>query len=150
MTNTKEIMKKRKKQRGIALLIAIFALLLVTGIALAMMSATDAETNVERNYRDSQKAYFAALSGIQEARVRLTLTDATPANIAGTGGVIPNTTTKGMPNLLDRTGIVYIVNPKNGETVDPGTGSYQDVELCNENFSGLGLVATGLNIPCAT
>ena len=27
MTNTKEIMKKRKKQRGIALLIAIFALL---------------------------------------------------------------------------------------------------------------------------
>ncbi|MGE5111427.1 MAG: hypothetical protein ACM3JB_11255 [Acidobacteriaceae bacterium] len=147
---TKKIMKKMKKQRGIALLIAIFALLLVTGIALAMMSATDTETNVERNYRDSQKAYFAALAGIQEARVRLTLTDATAANTGGTAGVIPNTTTSGMPNLLDRTGIVYIVNPKNGETVDPGTGTYIDNELCNESFTGLSLTATGLNVPCAT
>jgi hypothetical protein len=150
MTKTTENTKRKRNQRGVALLIAIFALLLVTGIALAMMNMSDTETKVERNYRDSQKAYFAALAGIQEARVRLTLTDATAANISGTGGVIPtNATLIGMPAVGTKTGVVYIVNPKNGETIDPTT-NYRDDELCNEYFPGLGLTAAGLNVPCAT
>ena len=159
MTNTKEIMKKRKKQRGIALLIAIFALLLVTGIALAMMSATDAETNVERNYRDSQKAYFAALGGIQEARVRLTLTDATNVAADGSGGVIPNNAlASGMPASAVKTGVVYILNQKsNSESIVPWdtTNAYFDTELGHEYFSGLDLIfgtndtGSSLNVPCS-
>src|SRR5215469_9491110 len=101
---TNKTCPKTKKQRGIALLIVIFALLLVTGIALAMMSSSATETQVEKNYRDSQRAYFAALAGIQEARVRL-LTESSNAVVGSALGVVPNGgTNKGMPQDGNATG----------------------------------------------
>lgn len=157
MTNTTCL---RKKQRGIALLIVIFALLLVTGIALAMMSSSTTETQVERNYRDSQRAYFAALAGIQEARVRL-LTENTNVVAGGGGGILPNgLTNAGMPGDLNPTGVVYIINKKsNTETVQPwtysATNNFYDDELCHESFPTL--TATwadsnklNSNVPCIT
>src|SRR5512146_2526883 len=97
MTTSTGILKKKRKEKGIALLIVIFALLLVTGIALAMMSTSDTESQINRNYRDSQKAYFAALAGIQEARVRL-LTDSS---------VAPS----GAPSASNNMSAIYILNP---------------------------------------
>jgi hypothetical protein len=156
MTNT--TCPRKKKERGIALLIVIFALLLVTGIALAMMSSSATETQVEKNYRDSQRAYFAALAGIQEARVRL-LTENSNA-VAGTAlGVVPNGgTNKGMPQDGNATGVIYLLNPNsNTQTVAPwDTGNaFYDDELCHEIFPGLTATSTDpnsttLNVPCTT
>jgi len=150
---------RKKKQRGIALLIVIFALLLVTGIALAMMSSSTTETQVERNYRDSQRAYFAALAGIQEARVRL-LTENTNVQSGGGGGILPNgLTNNGMPGDTNPTGVVYIINKKSGsETVTPWDKSasslYYDDELCHEIFPGLGTWGDtnqfNSNVPCTS
>ncbi len=143
MTNKVGCMKKARKQRGIALLLCIFALLLVTGIALAMIAMSDTETSVNTNYRDSQKAYFSALGGIQEARVRL-FSDAT---------VVPS----GAPSTSNANGVIYILNSKGGgETVDPwsNTSNFFDDELCHEYFPGLNAVydtndnGGTLNLPC--
>jgi hypothetical protein len=132
--------KKKRKQRGVALLIAIFALLLVTGIALAMMAASDTETSISANYRDSQKAYFSALAGIQEARVRI-LTENIPVVSNGTGGVLPNGGTAGMPSTLNPTGVVYILNSNGTDTIEPWTypSNFYDDELCHENYQSLAL-----------
>src|SRR5438876_7874198 len=90
--------------KGIALFIVMFALLLLSVIGLGMMYATNTESSVNANYRDEQMATYAALGGLQEVRDRIqpaTLTITPPA-------ILPVTTAAG---------VVYLINPKNGETV---------------------------------
>ena len=60
--------RRSKKERGVALLIALFALMLLAAVAFEMMYVADTETLVNRNFRDSQRSYDAAWSGVQEAR----------------------------------------------------------------------------------
>jgi type II secretory pathway component PulK len=49
----------RRSERGIALLLCILSLMVLTGIAIGMMYMTDSETMINANYRSSQQAYFA-------------------------------------------------------------------------------------------
>src|SRR3954463_2887406 len=96
---------KRNGERGVALLLCIFALLMLTGIGLAMLFSSDTETTINSNYRDTQVAYFAAHAGISEAIDRLMT--------VGGNGIVPPTA---MPTVANGQ-MYYIVNPKNGETV---------------------------------
>jgi len=138
--------KKKRKQRGVALLIAIFALLLVTGIALAMLAMSDTETSINANYRDSQKAYFSALAGIQEARVRI-LAENTNVVSGGSGGVLPNGGTAGMPANSNATGVVYILNSNGTDTIQPWTttDNFYDDELCHESYPSLSATWNDVN-----
>src|SRR5438270_8615860 len=61
----------RKGERGIAMLIVLFALLLLTVTGLGMMYSTNTETAINYNYRDKQIAFYSALAGLQEARQRI-------------------------------------------------------------------------------
>src|SRR5436190_20925226 len=67
----KRLSFRRREQRGVALLMTIFGLLLLTAVAMAMMFSSDAETAISVNYRDSQIASHAAGSALQEARDRI-------------------------------------------------------------------------------
>src|SRR5436305_2220447 len=58
-------------ERGIALFMAIFALMLLSAIAAGFMYLANTETAVNANYRSGQQAYFAARAGLQEARLRI-------------------------------------------------------------------------------
>jgi len=129
-----------RRERGIALLMTIFGLLLLTGIAVAMMYSSDSETMIAVNYRDKQVATYAALSALEEARQRihpqfgdLSIAGYTPTNIPSTSN--------GQ--------VLYIINPNtaNGETVASiapwqyqiggKVNPYFDAELCQENMLGL-------------
>ena len=66
-----KVNRKRRKERGIALLLAIFSLALVSAIGLALLFSSDTETSISVNFRDKQVAIYAALSGIEEARHRI-------------------------------------------------------------------------------
>ena len=139
-------MKHRRSERGVALIICLFALMLLSGIGLGMMYMADTESSINRNYRDAQQAYFAAVAGVQEARERLTPTSLTV--------LAPPTT---LPNHGVSTGVVYIRNYTGSiaaSDIQPWTSgnAYFDTEFCHENFSNAGtaLVAnTGPNTPCA-
>ncbi|MDT8066684.1 MAG: hypothetical protein ROO76_00820 [Terriglobia bacterium] len=138
MTNSTGTPKKKRKEKGIALLIVIFALLLVTGIALAMMSTSDTESQINRNYRDSQKAYFAALAGIQEARVRL-LTDSS---------VAPS----GAPSASNNMSAIYILNPNAIDATSDirpwdTSNKFFDDELCHEFLPGLYVIGDNSATP---
>src|ERR1044071_2381066 len=61
----------RKTERGIAMLAAIFALVLLSVIGLGMMYSTNMETAINYNYRDKQVSLYAAQAGLQEARDRI-------------------------------------------------------------------------------
>jgi hypothetical protein len=121
-------------ERGIALLAVLFALLLLSVIGLGMMYSTNLETKINANYRDKQIALHAAISGLQEARDRIQ-----PA----TGNITGPTE---LPSLT-ASNVVYIVNPKGGETITPWLSStkYSDPELCQESV--LGLTGTP-GVPC--
>lgn len=134
---------KRTGERGIALLLCLFALLLLTGIALGLMFMSDTEMSINNNYADSQRAYFAAMAGLQEARVRLMRDPVT-------GALSPLAPTT-MPSALLDTGVTYIVNNRPGEAItftNAGT-KYFDDQLCNEGFAtALGISAGTQGIPC--
>lgn len=131
--------RKSKKERGVALLIALFALMLLAAVAFEMMYVADVETAVNDNFRASQRAYDAAWSGAQEARERLMPENTLPHRI-----IPPATLPQGAGSIL------YVRNPRNGEAIDPTVaGPYFDNELCHENFVGLGLANPGTGIPCA-
>jgi Tfp pilus assembly protein PilX len=61
----------RRSQDGIALLIAIFVLLLISVVAIALLVSSGTETALGTNYRTSSTVYYAAIAGLEEARGRL-------------------------------------------------------------------------------
>src|SRR5438093_6456632 len=61
----------QRSERGFALFIAIFTLLLITAIAVGMLMLTNTDTNISTNFRDEQTAFFAAKAGLEEVRDRL-------------------------------------------------------------------------------
>src|SRR6058998_4122250 len=64
-----------RQERGIALLLVLFTMLLLSVVGLGMMYSTNMETAINSNYRDKQDAMYAAMAGLQEARDRLRPSD---------------------------------------------------------------------------
>jgi hypothetical protein len=124
----------KSRQAGSALLIAVFALLLISVVGLALLLSTGTDSALAGNYRTSTSAYYAALAGLEEARGRLLwrnpnyLGDATLSFVSS--------------NIHN---VVYILNPASGETVNPLDliGSYGDSEY-NGEFPSWSL--TGANV----
>jgi len=118
----------RRNERGIALLLCILSLMLLTGIAVGLMYMTNSETLINDNYKSSEQAYFAALAGLQNVRERMS-----PASTGAHAIANLPTTMPGNANS-----ILYILNPRNAsDTVSLGviqdnTQKYYDGELCTE------------------
>ncbi len=102
-----------KKQKGIALIVALLALVLLSAIGVGLMFMADTENSINNNYRDSQKAYFAARAGAEN--VRLLLASGAPLNAQAQLLTMP---TSALP-----TGVIYVKNPTSGEAIDPKAGS---------------------------
>ena len=115
----------RNKESGMALLIALMALFLISAIGLGMMYMSTGETSINANYKDTQLAFFAMRGGLEEARDRLRSNS--PSSIA------PLLATMTLPG--NSNSIVYITNSSGaGDTVDPRkyNNQYFDDELCHE------------------
>jgi hypothetical protein len=127
-----------RNERGIALLSTILTVLLLTAIGMAMMFASNTDTLINANYRDKQRAQYASLSGVQEARDRIQ-----PVN------VVAKITPPALLPALGQTNVTYIINPTGGEAVEPWNtaNKYFDTELCQERVLGLNGVP---NSPCTT
>jgi hypothetical protein len=140
----------------VAVFLAIFALLLLSAIAMAMLFSSNTETSISVNYRDKQRAIYGALAGLQEARDRI-------HPLTGDLGLGTNLSNGGLsflPTALPATGspnVLYIVNPAPGETVAPWLpvvngkpNPYFDDELCHEQYfvSSLGVTAGAAGVPC--
>ena len=148
--------REERKQRGVALFLAIFALLLLSAIGLAMLFSSDTETSISINYRDKQAAIYGALAGLQEARDRIHPLSgdlAIGTNLSSGGlNIVPTVLpSSSSPNVL------YIINPAPGETVAPWLPTisgkpnpYFDDELCHEAYfvTNLGVTAGTGGVPC--
>src|SRR5271170_5192601 len=101
---------RRSSEKGIALLIAIFVLLLISVVAIALLVSSGTETALGANYRTSSTVYYAAIAGLEEARGRLL-----PKNPTYFGNTNPALVPT--PFLLQHA--TYVINRGPGDNIVP-------------------------------
>jgi Tfp pilus assembly protein PilX len=134
---------KQASQSGTALLLCLFALLLLSSIGMLLYISTGTQARIAANYGNNLDAYYSAKAGLAEVRDRV--------NYAST----PNPPAGGLADLLPKDiagnsrGVLYVVNPSLGEAVDPTdtTNKYFDDQLCHDYNSGVALGGRCTNTP---
>jgi len=117
---------RNQRESGIALLIAIFILLLISVVGIALIVSSGTESALAGNYRSATGVYYASLAGLEEVRGRLLAKN-------------PNSFLKTAPaNFLPPPGtqwdigyVRYILNPGPGDPADTRT-AYLDTEYSTE------------------
>ncbi|HKI12010.1 MAG TPA: hypothetical protein VKA02_07845 [Candidatus Acidoferrum sp.] len=125
-------LEKRRPEAGAALLIAIFALLLISVVAIALVVSQGTDSALTGNYRTSTSAYYAGIAGLEEGRGRLLMKNANYLNISGR---YPGLFTPGGAPSFGLKDVLYIINPASGEAVDPTSANpaqYPDNEYQTE------------------
>jgi len=141
-------MMNDRKERGIALLLSVLALLLLSAVAAGMIYMASTENSIAANFKSEETEYFAARAGIEEVRDRMI-----PAN-----GVAPYNINAMLPptNQLPSTanqGVVYILqnNPQSPVTMSSittlGNALYDD-ELCRDFAIGSMSQSSSPNVRC--
>ncbi|HEV2488262.1 MAG TPA: pilus assembly PilX N-terminal domain-containing protein [Candidatus Acidoferrales bacterium] len=126
-----------KSESGAALLISLFALMLISAVAISLVLMSGTGSAIDANYRNSTKAFYNASAGLEEVRGRLA-----PGRADTIYPALPN------PMLVSpAVQVQYVVNPAPGEAVTPQTAgsTYADTEFANE--WGLALNATKVVAP---
>jgi hypothetical protein len=125
--------RSKQREEGVALLISIFILLLISVVAIALIVSSGTESALAGNYRSSTGVYYAALSGLEEARGRFQPKD---PNYFGTTspGFLPS---PGTPLAVGSP--VYVINPLPTEVVAPWdpASTYPDTQY-NQEFATSG------------
>ncbi len=115
------------KESGVALLISLFALLLIAVVGVALIMASGTDTALTGNYHSATSVYYAALAGLEEGRGRLLQKSPNP---------LPPTFVAPVGGILAPGEVRYILNPMPGETVAPWDLStpttYPDTEYSQE------------------
>src|SRR5437870_963659 len=119
------VRKTERSERGAALVIALFTLMLISVVATAMILMAGTQAAVKGNYKSSMHAFYDAKAGLEEARGRLWAANPNAiSNCVFPGGNMP----------IGR--VCYITNPSPGEIVDPTNldpaNPYADVEYKQE------------------
>jgi Tfp pilus assembly protein PilX len=133
---------KNKRERGVALIFAIFTLLLVSAIAASLVFMTNTETSVNSNYRAERVSSFGAKSGMEEIRDRMALPATDPKSLATLlPGLVPvpgqPTSPNPGPGVFPpaANSVLYVVNEGTAQgSVQPwnATNTYLDDELCHD------------------
>ncbi|HXM92890.1 MAG TPA: pilus assembly PilX N-terminal domain-containing protein [Candidatus Dormibacteraeota bacterium] len=112
--------QRKTSQAGVALLIAIFVLLLISVVALSLIIASGTESSLAGNYRSSAVVYYAASAGLEEGRGRLLPNNPNYFNL---------TSPSFIPPALGPSEVRYIKNPEGSEDV---LTAYPDTEYEKE------------------
>jgi hypothetical protein len=127
----------RDGEAGVALVIAIVGLLLLTAVAAGMILYSNGEVNIDANYRDQQVALFAAKAGLQEARDRMLASNSNPLTLPT---VLPGGTTGAYATYLVAPGVSPWSSSSTVATPN-GNVSVYDQELVTE------MTSQGLSAP---
>src|SRR5579859_590311 len=96
----------QNRQKGVALMLSLVLLLLITAIAFGVIGMSNTENSINTNFKSEETEYFAARAGVEEGRNRIlsNATDQNGASIALTAATLPQ-------DVPDNGGkIVYILN----------------------------------------
>jgi len=136
-------MRRRPKEAGIALLIAIFVLLLIAVVAIALVVSSGTESALAGNYRSSTGVYYSALAGVEEIRARLRTND--PNSFKNTWGSFYVYLAAGATLPVGTVG--YVLNPGPNDTYGNMLTAYPDQQYDIEFGPGALGSATKSNTP---
>jgi hypothetical protein len=124
--------KKRPQQRGVALVLAIFTLMLISVIATSLIVTAGTASAIKANYKSSMEAFYDAKAGLEEGRSRLWPMH---VDLNHNSDTIQNCVF-GNGNPMPLNQVCYIVNPDPtiGESVYPDdpNNAYFDTEWATE------------------
>src|SRR5260370_2040967 len=154
-------MPNRHNEKGIALILSILALLLLSAIAVGMMYMSTTEASINANFKAEETEYFAARAGVEEVRDRMLPSNPnTINNSVPVGGVgvcqgncllptaLPNTAIGAGATVLDI--LQKGVSMANVRTGPPAANPLFDDEFCHDFAPFGGMAATPNNVRCAT
>ncbi len=118
--------RRERREAGIALLISIFILLLISVVAISLLVSSGTESAIAGNYRAATAVYYAALAGLEEGRGRLSPKDPNSFKSTAPPGFLP---APGAPFAVGSP--VYIINSA-GVTPWDSASTYGDNEFQSE------------------
>src|ERR1700730_1109422 len=107
ITNTK---RRLRSERGAALVIAIFSLMLISIVATSLILTAGTQNAIKSNYKSAMQAFYDAKAGLEEARGRLW---------PGNPDSAPVTSCASPAGGMSLGQVCYIVNGSSGEVVNP-------------------------------
>src|SRR5437016_2118398 len=119
------ISRRKQSESGVALLIAIFVLMVVSVVAISLMVASGGESALAGNYRSSASVYLAGTAGLEDARGRMLSSNSDYFNNT-VAGFIPAS------GSLPVGQVRYILNPGPGEALGSLLTTYPDTEYATE------------------
>ena len=134
----------REREKGFSLFLSLFALMLMSALAMGMVYMSSTETWISNNFKAEETAYFAARAGVEEVRDRMLLAN-------------PNTIAPLLPAVMAGApgGVLYVL--QNGVTMANITNMasnnpLKDDEMCHDwgNPSSAGMTWEPANVPCST
>jgi hypothetical protein len=152
----------RQNEAGVALLLSILALMLLSAIAVTMMYMSATEKAIGANFKAEETEYFAARAGIEEVRDRmipgvvnysidgLVANQGCPGNPASPNCYLP----AAVPGPANG-GVVYILQrgvTMADVTTPPAAGAPNPVfddELCHDYTIGAMAQSPTPNVPCS-
>jgi len=126
--NNSQNKQHRAPERGIAMITALFALLILSALAVGMMYLATTDTQINANYKESEQSYWGARAGLEEVRARMMTV----------GGDLLASAPTGLPPTANS--VLYVVNPGinpisglSDGAMQPWdmTSRYYDTTLCN-------------------
>jgi hypothetical protein len=150
----------RQREKGVALLLSILALMLLTAIAMGMMYMSTTETTVNGNFKAEETQYFAARGGVEEVRDRMRQANVSTINdVVMNNGIATcaNAAKCLLPTFLPGAGnpsVLYVL--QNGVTManvttPPAAGApspWFDDELCHDSSFNNTLAQQPANVRC--
>jgi hypothetical protein len=138
--------RHRSHERGIALMMALLALMVLSAIAVGMMFMSGTETSISSNFKSEETAYFSARAGVEEVRDRMLTTNT-------------NTISALLPTTLPTStgGVLYILQSgvaASTITNMSSSNTMADDELCHDfPYGGVGyggMTPVPANVRCTT
>lgn len=125
-----------RAEAGIALLIALLVIVLLSAFAFSMVALTTSQLQLGKTIQTQTQVYYAALAGLEEARGRLE--PAAPDALSGSP----------LPTAVNQ--VAYLVNGAMQDPVQPTNPAspYYDIEYARE-FSG-GLTGASVLTPVSS
>ena len=107
------------RERGIALLLALIIILIISGLAVSLVLLTDSQVRLGQTAQAQGRVFYAALAGLEEARGRM-------------NGSAPDTIAPSLPTSISQ--VLYIVNSSSSDPVQPTNlaSPYFDSEYSTE------------------
>jgi hypothetical protein len=140
----------QNRQKGVALMLALILLLLITAIAFGVIGMSNTENAINTNFKSAETEYFAARAGVEEARNRLLpgALDQNGASIALTAPTLPTAP----PDAGGK--VLYLLNmpltAANEALITTPGNPYFDDALCHDipATSGLAITHTPNSVRC--